>query len=356
MLIWSGFLLLVCGILALDLGVLNKQDHVIGFREALRWTGVWVTVSMLFLVAVYFLYEHHVGDLGLGAEPLTGANAAVLYLTGYLVEYSLSADNIFVIALIIAAFRVPRLYQHRVLFWGILGALVLRGVMIGAGTALIRQFSWMIYVFGGILLLSAAKMAVTQDDDSFDPNDSAIVRWAKRFYPIAPAMDGSKFFVTLGDGRRAMTPLFLVLLLIESTDVLFAVDSIPAVFAVTTDPFLVFTSNIFAIMGLRSLYFALAGMLGRFHHLKHSLVVLMAFIGVKMLASHHIHIAPVASLGVIAVILAAGVGASLAFPLSEEALARHQDRHGSGAQPAEPRLGQVDADAEDRPAVAGRDA
>ncbi len=334
-LIWSGFLLLVCGILALDLGVLNKNDHVIGFREALRWTGVWVTVSMLFMVAVYFLYGNHVGGLGLGPEPLDGGSAAVLYLTGYLVEYSLSVDNIFVIALIIAAFRVPRLYQHRLLFWGILGALVLRGVMIGAGTALIRQFTWMIYVFGGILILSAVKMALSKDDESFDPNDSRIVRWAKRFYPVAPKMDGSRFFVQLDDGRRAMTPLFLVLLLIESTDVLFAVDSIPAVFAVTTDPFLVFTSNIFAIMGLRSLYFALAGMLGRFHHLKHSLVVLMAFIGVKMLASHQVHIAPGVSLGIIALILGAGIGASLAFPLSAEELAKHNDRH-LGATPEPP--------------------
>ena len=325
--IWSGFLVLICAILALDLGVLNKKDHVIGFREALRWTGLWVAVSMSFLGVVYYLYDNHVAGFGGGDVPLDGSTAALLYVTAYLVEYSLSIDNIFVIALIIAAFRVPRLYQHRVLFWGILGALVLRGAMIGAGAALLKQFTWMIYVFGGILILSAVKMAMAKDDDDFDPNDSAVVRFAKRFYPMAPALHGNDFFVSLADGRRAMTPLFLVLLLIESTDVLFAVDSIPAVFAVTTDPFLVFTSNIFAIMGLRSLYFALAGMLGKFHHLKHALVVLMAFIGIKMLASHHFHISPGASLAVIALILAAGVIASLAWPLSAEELAKHDARH-----------------------------
>lgn len=329
-LVWAGFLVMILGILALDLGVLNKKDHVIGFREALKWTTIWVTVSLAFDVAVYFLYENHVGGLGAGPVPLDGTTAALLYLTGYLVEYSLSVDNIFVIALIISAFRVPRLYQHRVLFWGILGALVLRGAMIGAGTALLKSFTWMIYVFGGILILSALKMLLDKDDEEKDPTQHPLVKLAKRLYPVSNKMSGNDFFTILPDGRKAMTPLFLVLILVEATDVLFAVDSIPAVFAVTTDPFLVFTSNVFAILGLRSLYFALAGMLGRFHHLKHALVALMAFIGVKMLLSHQYHMPPAVSLGVIFAILAAGVGSSLAFPLSAEELAKHHRRHGGG--------------------------
>lgn len=341
MAIWAGFLVLILGILALDLGVLNKKDHVIGFREALKWTTVWVSVSLAFDVAVYFLYENHIGGLGTalhGNTPIDGTTAALLYLTGYLVEYSLSVDNIFVIALIISAFRVPRLYQHRVLFWGILGALVLRGAMIGAGTALLKSFSWMIYVFGGILILSALKMAFSKDDEEMDPTKHWLVKLAKRLYPVSEKMHGHDFFVHLPDGRKAMTPLFLVLILVEATDVLFAVDSIPAVFAVTTDPFLVFTSNVFAIMGLRSLYFALAGMLGKFHHLKHALVALMAFIGVKMLLSHQFHMPPAVSLAVIFAILAAGVGASLAFPLSAEELAKHHLRHGGGDEGGEGHL------------------
>lgn len=331
--LWSGFIVLVCAFLALDLGVLNKKDHVISFREALRWTAVWVAVALCFNALIYVLYDRNIAGLGLGDNPLTGGDAALLFLTGYLVEYSLSVDNIFVIALIIGAFRIPRLYQHRVLFWGILGALVLRGIMIGAGTALIHRFHWTMYVFGAILLISAAKMHLQKDDEEVDIANSRVVRLAKRFYPVSPKLHGHDFFTVLPDGRKAMTALFLVLLLVETTDVLFAVDSIPAVFAVTTDPFLVFTSNVFAIMGLRSLYFALAGMLGRFHYLKTALVVLMAFIGCKMLAADYWHPSPAVSLGLIALILAAGVFASLQWPLSAEELAKHDAKHGDHQTP-----------------------
>jgi tellurite resistance protein TerC len=328
--IWIGFVTLICGFLALDLGVFNKRDHVIQFREAIKWTSVWVTVALVFNLLVFALYEYKIGGFGVaqaGQVALSGTDASLLFLTGYLVEYSLSVDNIFVIALIISGFRVPRRYQHRVLFWGILGALILRGIMIGAGTALIRRFDWMMYVFGGILILSAIKMAVSSDDEEFDVEGSAIVRWIKRFYPVTGKLHGHDFTVRLPDGRRALTPLAVVLVLVESTDVLFAVDSIPAVFAITTDPFLVFTSNVFAIMGLRSLYFALAGMLGKFHHLKGALVALMAFIGIKMLVAKWFHLPPAGSLAIIAVILAAGIGASLRFPLPPEQLAKHRARH-----------------------------
>lgn len=315
--IWTGFILLILLLLAIDLGVVNKKDHVISFKESLRWTALWVTVSAVFAGAVYYLYANDIAGLAsssprsAGSPPPSGLDAALLYVTGYLVEYSLSVDNIFVIAILIGAFRVPAEYQHRVLFWGIIGALLMRGLMIGAGALLLAKVSWMMYVFGGILILTAIKMALSKEDESVNVQDSWTLRVARRFYPVSEHFDGPKFFTSLPDGRRAVTPLMLVLLLVETTDVIFAVDSIPAVFSITLDPFLVFTSNVFAILGLRSLYFALAGMLGKFHHLKKSLVVLMAFIGVKMLGSHYFHLPPWLSLLVIAAILGVGVAASL---------------------------------------------
>ncbi len=284
--LWLAFLVIVIGLLALDLGVLNRKAHVISTPEALGWTAIWVILALVFNVAVYYLYEHHL--LGIGAElghELNGRQAALLFFTGYLVEKSLSLDNIFVIALIFAYFRVPAMYQHRVLFWGILGALVLRGAMILAGAALIRRFDWIIYVFGALLILTAVKMLVARHDN-LEPNKNPLVKLARRLYPVSPDFEGSRFFTRL-EGRRAVTPLFLVLLVVESSDVLFAVDSIPAIFAVTTDPFIVFTSNVFAILGLRSLYFVLAGIMDKFRYLKMSLVFLLAYIGVKMLLSHH---------------------------------------------------------------------
>lgn len=308
--LWLGFIALILVLLAVDLGLLNRKDHEIQTREALAWTGFWIALSLLFNVAVYFMYEYHL--LGIGAamgQVGAGREAAIEYFTGYVIEKSLSLDNIFVIALIFRTFRIPLRLQHRVLFWGILGALIMRGLMIGAGVALIQEVGWIIYVFGAFLIFTAIKMLVVPETA---PNleDSRLVKLARRLYPVSPNLSGHDFFTSY-QGRRAMTPLFLVLLLVESSDVLFAVDSIPAIFAVTRDPFIVFTSNIFAILGLRSLYFALAQLLHRFHYLQLSLVIILASVGVKMILSHHIHVPAWISLVVIVGVLILGVIASL---------------------------------------------
>jgi tellurite resistance protein TerC len=250
-------------------------------------------------------------------DPLTGKQAALHYLTGYVIEKSLSLDNIFVIALIFAYFRVPAAFQHRVLFWGILGALVLRGVMIGAGAVLIRSFDWMAYVFGGFLLLTAIRL-LRSKEEGIEPEHNPLVRLARRIFPITAGYEGARFFGRR-EGRLAATPLFLVLLLVESSDVMFAVDSIPAIFAITRDPFLVFTSNVFAILGLRSLYFVLAGFLRRFRYLKPSLAVILAYVGIKMIAAEHVHVPAALSLGVIAVVLTVGVVVSLLREEPEDA-------------------------------------
>ncbi|MCK6545296.1 TerC family protein [Myxococcota bacterium] len=306
--LWIGFLALVLVMLALDLGVFNKGDHVFTTREALGWTAVWVTIALLFTIVIYFMYEHHWLGIAAGTE-LNGREASIQYLTGYVIEKSLSLDNIFVIALVFQYFHVPTKYQHRVLFWGILGALVMRGVMIAAGAALLHSFSWTIYLFGGFLVLTAVRMMMGSTE-KIDPEHNLLVRLARRFLPVSRGIESHDFFTRI-DGRRAVTPLFLVLLVVESTDVVFAVDSIPAIFAVTSDPYLVFTSNIFAILGLRSLYFALASLLTEFRYLKQSLVIVLAYVGVKMLLSHHVKIPALLSLGIIATILAAGVIASI---------------------------------------------
>jgi len=306
---WGAFLLLIAFFLALDLGVFHKEDQVVTGKSALKWTFVWFSVAMLFNGLVYYIYEHHL--LGFGDEGKTsGKDAAVNFFTGYIVEQSLSLDNIFVMALIFRFFKVPLQYQHRVLFWGILGAIVLRVSMILLGAALIKTFSFTTYVFGGILVFTSIKMALSKGDDDFDPNDSFIVKIARKVMPISKEMEGHNFFTKI-DGRRAMTPLLLVLLVIEGTDVVFAVDSIPAIFGVTTDAFLVFTSNIFAIMGLRSLYFALASLLREFTYLKYSLIGVLLFVGVKMLIVKWWHPSSVISLAIIGGLLAAGVLASL---------------------------------------------
>ncbi|MBE7488847.1 MAG: TerC family protein [Candidatus Omnitrophica bacterium] len=313
MVLWIGFILLIMVALALDLGVFNRKAHVINTPEALRWTMIWVSVALLFSVFIYFAYEHHWFGIGLERGTiLSGKQAALQYFTGWLVEYSLSLDNIFVIALIFSYFSVPRLYQHRVLFWGILGAMIMRGAMIAAGTALIRRFDWIIYVFGGLLILTAVKM-LRASDEQVDPEKNPLVRLARKVYPVTPDFEGEKFFTRM-NGKRAMTPMFLVLLVVESTDVLFAIDSIPAIFAVTKDPFLVFTSNVFAILGLRSLYFALAGLMAKFHYLRFSLVFLLAFVGIKMILSHHHPIPTGYSLIIIVTILLVGVIASILGP------------------------------------------
>ncbi len=307
--VWGGFLVFVLGLLALDLGVFHRETRAIRTGEALAWAAFYVTLALAFNVLVYFLYENN--WLGVGVSvgyPLAGHDAALQFLTGYLLEQSLSLDNVFVIALIFSYFRVPLAYQHRVLFWGILGALVMRGAMIGLGSALIMRFDWIIYVFGGILILTAVRMLLAGNEEP-DPEKSPVIKLARRLFPVTPELHGERFFVQM-NGRRAATPLFLVLLMVESTDVLFAVDSIPAIFAVTQDSFLVFTSNVFAILGLRNLFFAIAPLLNRFKYLKQSLVFILAFVGVKMILAHTQPIPTVTSLAVIIGILAVGILAS----------------------------------------------
>lgn len=307
--VWGAFLAFVLGLLALDLGVFHRQTRAIRSSEALAWAGFYISLALAFNLLVFLLYDRN--WLGVGVEvghPLDGRTAALQFLTGFLLEKSLSLDNVFIIALIFSYFRVPLAYQHRVLFWGILGALLMRGAMIALGAALISRFDWIVYVFGGILIVTAARMLLAGDEEP-EPDKNPLIRLARRFFPITPELHGEHFFVDVA-GRRAATPLFLVLLMVESTDVLFAVDSIPAIFAVTQDPFLVFTSNVFAILGLRSLYFAIAPLLGRFKYLKQSLVFILAFVGVKMLLSHTVPIPTVTSLTVIISFLAIGVLAS----------------------------------------------
>ncbi len=307
--LWVGFITIVLILLAIDLGVLNRKSHVIGIKEALVWTVFWVLLSLGFNVLCYFIYEYHWFGIGLSAAgEVTGRQAALQFLTGYVIEKSLSLDNIFVIALIFNYFHVPPQYQHRVLFWGIIGALVMRGVMIAAGTALLARFDWIIYVFGGILILSAVKMMFDKHD-KLDLDKNAIVKYAKRLFPVTPQYEEERFFTRL-NGRMAITPLFLALIVVESADVIFAVDSIPAIFAITLDPFIVFTSNVFAILGLRALYFALAAIMDKFYYLKASLIVLMVYVGVKMIVSHHIKIPTVISLSIICGVLLSGILAS----------------------------------------------
>jgi tellurite resistance protein TerC len=308
--VWIGFIVFVLAMLALDLGVINRRSEIISTTKALIWTGFCILLALVFNGLVYFLYTHH--WLGIGLEvghKLGGHEAALQFFTGYLIELSLSLDNIFVIAVIFQYFAVPAKYQHRTLFWGILGALILRGAMILAGTALIHRFDWIIYVFGGLLILTALKMLFSGGEE-VRPDRNPLVKLARYLYPVTQDFEEERFF-TRQNGQRAITPLFLVLLVIESTDVLFAVDSIPAIFAITTDPFLVFTSNVFAILCLRSIFFALAGLLRKFRYLKVSLVFVLAFVGIKMLLTHHYPIETHWSLAVVAGMLAAGVVASM---------------------------------------------
>lgn len=311
MILWIGFIILICLLLALDLGVFNKTPHKIKTREALGWTTLWVSLSLLFSLFIYFGYENH--WLGLGetvGHVLSGKEATLKYLTGYLIEQSLSIDNIFVIAVIFGYFKVPQHLQHRVLFWGILGAVVFRGIMIGAGAYLVARFGWIMYLFGAFLLYSAYKMATAGDED-VEPENNPIIRLVKRFYPVMNTMEDESFFVKRM-GVTFVTPLFIALMVIETTDVMFAFDSIPAIFGITTDPFIVFTSNIFAILGLRSLYFVLASMLDKFQYLKYSLVIILAFVGIKMLTVEIIgHLPEWFSLAFIILCLVGGVVVSL---------------------------------------------
>ena len=291
---WAGFIVCILIFLALDLGVFHRRAHVVKFREALMWTAIWFSVAMAFS-----------GWLG----RTRGSESAEMFITGYLLELSLSMDNVFVIALIFTYFRVPSQQQHRVLFWGILGALIMRGVMIAVGAALVSRFNWVLYFFGAFLLFTGVKMLFA-GESGVEPEHNPVLRLARRLFPVAPEFDGQKFF-THWKGRRALTPLALVLLLVETTDLVFALDSIPAIFGVTQDPFIVFTSNVFAILGLRSLYFVLANAIDYFRFLKYGLSLVLVYIGVKMLLVKWVHIPTRLSLGIVVGIIVTSILVSL---------------------------------------------
>lgn len=295
---WVGFIAFVLAMLALDLGVFHREAHEVRPREAALWTALWVTLALLFALLLRI------------TEP---RGTALTFLTGYVLEESLSADNIFVIALIFAYFGVPKRAHHRVLFYGILGALVLRGLFIAVGALLLARFEWVLYVFGALLVFTGVRMGFKDESEEFDGEKNLAVRLTRRFVPMTPHYDDARFF-TMEGARRLATPLLLVLVLVEVTDLAFAIDSIPAIFGVTRDPFLVFTSNVFAILGLRSLFFLLASVIDRFHLLRYGLSLILTFIGVKMLADHWVQIPIGASLSVIVVVLATSVAASLIWP------------------------------------------
>ncbi len=296
--LWIGFNVFVLLMLALDLGVFHRKAHVVTFKESIAWTVVWVFLAMLF---------------NLGLAHYAGPDKGMAFLTGYVIEKSLSVDNVFVFVLLFSYFAVPPVYQHKVLFWGILAALIMRAIMIGVGALLITKFVWIIYFFGAFLILTGIKMIVKREEE-IHPERNPVVRWFKKLMPVTTGYRGDKFFVR-ENGVRHATPLFIVLLLVEFSDIIFAVDSIPAIFAVTKDPFIVYTSNVFAILGLRSLYFALAGVMDKFHYLKIGLGVVLTFVGVKMLLGHtEWKIDTHLSLGVIITILTASVVASLVWP------------------------------------------
>lgn len=285
---WVGFNVFVLAMLALDLGVFHKKAHVVTFRESITWTAVWVSLALVFNYGIY----HYLG-------PQKGLE----FFTGYVIEKSLSVDNVFVFALLFSYFSVRPIYQHKVLFWGILGALIMRATMIFLGAALIERFTWIIYIFGVFLIFTGIKMIVKREEE-IHPEHNPLVRWFKKIMPVTSDYREDRFFVR-ENGILMATPLFVVLLLVEFTDLIFAVDSIPAIFAVTRDPFIVYTSNVFAILGLRSLYFALAGVMDKFHYLKIGLGVVLTFVGVKMLLGHtawkiDTHISLIVIVGVLA--------------------------------------------------------
>lgn len=307
MIVWIVFLALIFLFLALDLGVFNKNPHIISPKEAGMWTGIWVTLSFLFSIVIGWLYSNEYIANPTGITP---AVASMKFITGYLIELSLSVDNIFVIAVIFASFKIPQKYQHRVLFWGILGAIVFRGLMIFFGVILINKFSWMTYIFGAFLIFTAAKMLFKGEEEEFNPKKSFVYRNLRKLIPVTHHIEGEHFFVK----RRhitAATPLFVALIVIEVMDMLFALDSVPAILAITSDPFLVFSSNIFAILGLRSMYFFLANMLEKFSYLEYSLIAILTFVGIKMLIIHHYKFPEWVSLGFIALSLLAGVIVSI---------------------------------------------
>ena len=309
---WAGFILCVLIFLALDLGLFHRRARVVKFKEAAAWSAVWFALAMAFAGAM---------------AHWRGREEAIQFTTGYLIELSLSLDNILVIALIFAWFRIPVKFQHRLLFWGIFGALVMRGAMIGVGTALVQNFSWVLYVFGAFLVAAGVKMFFSKKE-SVEPEKNPVIRFARKLFPVSTQFAGQNFLTRL-DGRRALTPLALVLLLVETTDLVFAVDSVPAVFSVTQKAFIVFTSNVFAVLGLRSLYFLLAGAIGRFRYLAVGLAVVLVFIGTKMLLDPHDHaphwfqvkIPTTTSLLVVAAILAVAIALSITAARREKSAA-----------------------------------
>lgn len=342
--IWIGFFTLILVLLALDLGVLHRKAHVVSMKEALQMSALWISLGLAFSVFVYYSYEYHWLGVGSYIDTVDGSinngeSATMKYLTGYVIEKSLSIDNIFVIAMLFGFFAVPPIYQHRVLFWGIIGALVMRALMIAVGAVLIAQFHWILYVFGAFLIITAFKMFFLKTKND-DPNQNIVIKFARRLFPVTSHYHGEHFLVRAGSaashesevpgapmeldkavqaskaGTLMLTPLALALMMIETTDLIFAVDSIPAIFAITADPFLVFTSNVFAILGLRSLYFALAGMLTKFRYLKPALAMVLLVVGIKMLTAQWLkevlgEYFNFYLLGVVLLILAAGIVASL---------------------------------------------
>ena len=307
--VWVAFNLFVLVMLAVDLGVVHRRSHEVKLTEALVWSGVWIALALLFNLGVYYWY---------GPQP------ALEFLTGYLLEKSLSVDNIFfVFLLLFSYFRVPPVYQHKVLFWGILGALVMRAIFIVAGISLLQRLHWIIYVFGALLILTGIKM-VTEEDKEIHPEKNPVLKLFRRLVPVTEHYQGDRFLVKQG-GRYAATPLFLVLLMVETTDIIFAVDSIPAILAITADPLTVYTSNVFAILGLRALYFALAGVIRRFHYLHYGLSAILVFVGLKMLLTDVYKFPIAVALGVIASILLIAIAASAVRALRGEGVTARAD-------------------------------
>lgn len=316
---WVLFNVGIIGLLALDLGVFHKKSHSVGIKEALGWSAAWITLALLFNGGLWFM---------------EGKVVALEFLAGYLIEKSLSVDNLFVILLIFSYFRVPSAYQHKILFWGILGALIMRGILIIVGSALLAQFHWIIYIFGAFLVFTGIRMFFQDDDPDIHPDKNIFVRLFKKMYPVTHEYHGDKFFI-VQNGVKFATPLIIVLIVVEVTDLIFAVDSIPAIFAVTRDPFIVYTSNVFAILGLRSLYFALAGIMDMFHYLKYGLAIVLGFVGTKMLLSELYPIPIGIALAVIGGILLISVVLSLVYAKEHKDDKQNDgpSNPGSGEQP-----------------------
>jgi tellurite resistance protein TerC len=300
-LLWVGFNIFVLAMLALDLGIFHRRAHIVGIKEALIWSAIWIILALTFNLGIYFW---------------RGPETALEFLTGYLIEKSLSVDNLFVFLMIFSYFNVDSLYQHKVLFWGILGALITRAIFIATGITLIQNFHWVIYVFGAFLILTGIRMAIRKEK-KIHPERNPLLKLFRRFMPVTEEYEGEKFFLKRG-GRYFATPLFIVLLIVETTDIIFAADSIPAILAITLDPFIVYTSNVFAILGLRALYFALAGMMRLFHHLHYGLSAVLIFVGTKMILADIYKIRVSIALSLIAVILLISIITSMIHPQKEK--------------------------------------